>query len=270
MSTKPVVIITGAAGGIGSATASRFAEDGFLPVLTDIDNEGLMKTGEFLSRRKFEHSLIAGNLEDISFLEHITANTLKKYDRIDVLVNNAAWRTRETLRTVSIEDWERTIRVCLTAPAFLTKQVANVMEEKNIQGAIVNVSSIQSFFAGGTSPAYTVCKAGLESLTYEAAVLYGPSGIRVNVVLPGAVNTALSNDITNEENENVSSVFTDAMIDQTPLKRFADREEIANVICWLASKKSSFVTGTSVVADGGFTHNFNAYSLKKLQFPKQF
>lgn len=270
MSTKPVVIVTGAAGGIGSAIVSRFVKEGYIPVLIDVDKVQLEKITKDMDKRQEDYLIIPGNLEDEKFLRQLVDVVVKRFDRIDVLVNNAAWRTRETLRTISSEDWERTIKVCLTAPAFLIKHVAGIMEEKNIQGAIVNVSSIQSFFAGGISPAYTACKAGLESLTYEAAVLYGPSGIRVNAVLPGAVNTGLSKDIVSEEHEDLSKVFEDAMIDQTPLKRFAEPTEIAGAVYWLAGKDASFITGTSVVADGGFTHNFNAYSLKRLQLPRQF
>ncbi len=270
MRGKPVVIITGAAGGIGRATVHRFAEKGYIPVLTGRDNESLMRIGKELSGRQLEHLIIPGDLHEASFPRQLVDAVCEKFDRVDALVNNAAWRTRETLRTISFENWQRTINVCLTAPAFLIQHVANVMESKNIKGSIINISSIQSFFAGGASPAYTACKAALESLTYEAAVLYGPSAIRVNAVIPGAVGTSLSKDIVNEEKENLSGVFTEAMKDQTPLRRFAEPEEIANVTCWLASGEASFITGASIVVDGGFTHNFNAYSLKKLQFPNQF
>lgn len=270
MSTKPVVIVTGAAGGIGSAVVHRFAKEGYIPVLVDVDEQGLLKCSEELSGTKTEHLVIAGDLADTSFLKSIVESTRKKFGRMNALVNNAAWRTRETLRTIAVDDWERTIKVCLTAPAFLTKYVAAAMEEKGIRGAIVNISSIQSFFAGGTSPAYTVCKAGLESLTYEAAVLYGPSGIRVNAVLPGAVDTALSKDVTGVDKQDLSDVFINAMTDQTPLQRLAAPGEIANAVYWLVSPDASFVTGSTVAVDGGFTHNFNAYSLKKLQFPQQF
>ena len=270
MSTKTVVIVTGAAGGIGSAVVHRFAKEEYIPVLVDIDEQGLLKRSDELSGTKTEHLIIAGDLADTSFLNRIVESTRKKFDRIDVLINNAAWRTRETLRTIAVDDWEKTIKICLTAPAFLTKYAVAAMEEKGIRGAIVNISSIQSFFAGGTSPAYTACKAGLESLTYEAAVLYGPSGIRVNAVLPGAVDTPLSKDITGGEKQDLSDVFINTMSDQTPLQRLAAPAEIANVIYWLASPDASFVTGSTVAVDGGFTHNFNAYSLKKLQFPQQF
>lgn len=270
MSVKPVVIITGAAGGIGEATVYRFIKEGYVPVLIDNDKEGLLKIGKQLNDQHTEHLIIAGDLEDAFFLKHLIEQVEDKLGRIDVLVNNAAWRTRETLRSITVEDWEKTLRVCITAPAFLTKYATAVMEAQNIEGAIINISSIQSFFAGGTSPAYTACKAALEAITYESSVLYGPSRIRVNAILPGAVNTALAKDIATEAKKDVSDVFADAMKDQTPLNRFAEPEEIANVIFWLSSGEASFITGTSIVVDGGFMHNFNSYSLKKLQFPTQF
>lgn len=270
MSTKPVVLITGAAGGIGAATARLFSKHGYALVLVDKEEQALITLGNSFTVENIPFTLIPGNLEDPSFPERLVRETEKKWGRIDVLVNNAAWRTRETLRTISLDDWEKTIRVCLTAPAFLTQAAAALMEKNGNGGAIINISSIQSFFAGGTSPAYTVCKAGLESLTYESAVLYGPSGVRVNAVIPGAVDTAMAKDFQQVSQLDATELFTSAMLDRTPLKRMATPEEIAKAVLWLASSDASFITGTSLVVDGGFSHNFNAYSMKKIQFPQQF
>jgi NAD(P)-dependent dehydrogenase (short-subunit alcohol dehydrogenase family) len=270
MSIQPVVLITGASGGIGAATARDFARKGYALVLTGREEKALKELGASFQKDQVPHSIVPGSLEDPVFPEKLIAETEKCWGRIDVLVNNAAWRTRETLRTISLETWDKTIRVCLTAPAFLTRAAAALMERNRHGGSIINISSIQSFFAGGISPAYTACKAGLESLTYEAAVLYGPSGIRVNVILPGAVDTAMSKDIQSTSKEDCTDVFTAAMLDHTPLGRLASPEEIASAIVWLASDEASFITGSSLVVDGGFTHNFNAYSLKKLQLPKEF
>lgn len=271
MDNNKVAIITGAAGGIGLATAKKLAENNFCITLSDINKDELNKAAEILEKEHHAHCLIChGNLEDFNYIESIVKQTLAKWGRIDLLVNNAAWRTIETMRTISLEDWEKTIRINLTAPAFLAKYVAEAMEEKKIAGVVINISSVMSQNAAGYSPAYIACKGGLESLTYELAVLYGPSGIRVVGINPGNIDTNLSNDYKDKTGNNISEQLIDNMNDHTPLLRAGRPDEIANVCYWLSSEESSFITGTSILADGGFLHNFNAYSMKKLQFPNDF
>jgi len=124
--------------------------------------------------------------------------------------------------------------------------------------------------AGGNSPAYIASKGGLESLTFELAVLYGPKNIRVVSVNPGNIKTDLSNDYLDEQGNNVSQKLTDSTNESTPLSRAGTAEEIANVSYWLSTTEASFITGTSILVDGGFFHNFNSYPMKKLQYPKEF
>ncbi|CAL1519370.1 SDR family oxidoreductase [Chitinophaga sp. MM2321] len=270
MTARPVVIITGAAGGIGAAMALKYASKGYALTLVDIDAAGLKQVEAELQALQSDYLLLTGDLQEQDFLHTIVNSTVEKWKRIDVLVNNAAWRTRETMRTISPETWEKTWRVCITAPAFLTKYTAEVMEQYHIPGVIINVSSIQSSRAGAGSPAYTSCKGALESLTYELAALYGPKGIRVVAINPGNINTSLSADFTDTTTNDISNIFNDDMKDNTPLQRAGDVTEIADVAYWLSSGEASFITGTTILADGGFLHNFLSYPLKKLQFPKEF
>lgn len=266
-----MVIITGAAGGIGLATAKKFAENNFCIALSDIDRERLNNAVEILEKRYQSDCLIChGNLEDIHYIENIVKQSIAKWGRIDVLINNAAWRTIETMRTISLEHWEKTLRINLTAPAFLAKYVAAAMEEKKTGGTIINISSVMSQRAGGNSPAYIACKGGIESLTYELAVLYGLKGIRVVAVNPGNIETNLSSDYKDRSGNNISEQLNDQMNDSAPLQRAGNPGEIANVCYWLSSREASFITGTSILVDGGFFHNFNAYKTKKLQFPNEF
>jgi NAD(P)-dependent dehydrogenase (short-subunit alcohol dehydrogenase family) len=269
MKKIPVVIVTGAAGGIGRATALKFAARGYALALVDINISGLNDLEKRLKDMHCKFLSITGDLQDLNFISMIVEKTVHKWGKIDVLVNNAAWRTVETMRSITQENWEKTLKINLTAPAFLAKYTAAVMEEKNIPGVIINISSVMSQRAGGNSPAYIACKGGIESLTYELAVLYGPKGIRVIAVNPGNIETNLSSDYKDEKGENISELLTTIMNDNTPLQRSGSPEEIANVIYWLSSKESSFITGTSIQVDGGFFHNFNAYQAKKMQFPKE-
>lgn len=271
MNSNKVAIITGASKGIGRSTALKFAANHYNVTLVGRAQEELDQLKlEIENKHNTETLICAGDLADEAFLRQVVVGTVKKWARIDVLINNAAWRTIETMRTISMENWERTIRVCLTAPAFLAKYVASVMEELNMDGVIVNISSVMSSRAGGNSPAYIACKGGLESLTYELAVLYGPNNIRVVSVNPGNIKTDMSNDYRDENGNNVSEYLEEHMNENTPLKRPGSSVEIANVAFWLTTAESSFITGTTILVDGGFCHNFNSYNIKRLTNPKEF
>jgi NAD(P)-dependent dehydrogenase (short-subunit alcohol dehydrogenase family) len=268
---KKVVIITGAAGGIGRALAEKFFAEGCMLMLVDIDQSGLERTGGSLKHdQESGCQLLVGDLSNDNFLRQVVAETIRKWNRIDVLINNACWRTIETMRTISVSDWEKTMAVSLTAPAFLSKYVAETMEQRNVAGVIINISSIMSQKASGYSPAYVVCKGGLESLTYELAGLFGPAGIRVISVSPGNIETEAGQAYKDENGQSVFDELSREMNDHTPLQRSGTVAEIARVCYWLSTAAASFVTGTTIVADGGFSHNFNRYPIKKIQFPKEF
>lgn len=267
---KRIVIITGAANGIGKAAAFEFALHDFRLTLADRDEKGLKAIAAKIEEEGGEVLVCKGDLQDLSFVKYVAEATERKWGRIDVLINNAAWRTIETMRNISIENWEKTIRICLTAPAFLSRWTAAIMEKNKEGGVILNISSIMAERAGGSSPAYIACKGALNSLSYELATLYGPAGIRVVAVCPGNINTQLSNDYRNNKGENISRKLVEEMNDNTPLKREGTAEEIAKALYWLSSPDASFITGTSIAIDGGFEHNFNNYHIKKIQFPGEF
>lgn len=263
MNDKSVVIITGAAGEIGNAVALRFSKSGFIPVLVDIDADKLQALSEAVKGFVEEHMIVSGDLQNPVFLKKIVDDTFQKYGRVDVLVNNAAWRSIGTMRTISLEDWEKAIRINLTAPAFLAKYTVEAMEKHKLSGVIINVSSVMARRAGGYAPAYTVCKGAIESLTYELAVLYGPQGIRVVAINPGNVDSDMSRDYVDEHGDNISQELAREMNNNTPLMRAALPAEIANAVFWVASSEASFITGTTLEVDGGFSKNFNSYTIKK-------
>lgn len=271
MELKKVVIITGASRGIGRAVAERFAAAGYQLVLAGQDKEALQQLKALLEEKYNSECLLSiGDLADTSYLKSITAKTIEHWNRIDVLVNNAAWRTIGTMRTLEINTWEQTLRVCLTAPAFLAKWCAAAMEARKTGGAIINISSVMSERAAGNSPAYIAAKGGMESLTYELAVTYGRSNIRVTGICPGYIDTEMSNDYVDATGKNVSNAMTAHLQGLTPLGRGGTAQEVANAVYWLSSAEASYITGTTLLVDGGFKHNFNDYAIKKLQFPEEF
>lgn len=266
-----VALVTGASKGIGRSTAIELASAGYHLVVAARNASELADLQNTVVREYQRECLIcSGDLADMAFVESITEDTCNKFGKVDLLVNNAAWRTIETLRTITASTWERTLRICLTAPAFLAQRCAAIMEKQNISGVIINVSSVMSQITGGNSPAYIACKGAVESLTREIAVTYGRSGIRCLCVKPGYIDTDLSNDYAAASGEKIDKKIAEELLDFLPLKRPGRSEDIAKAIRWLASSDASYLTGCELEIDGGLTKNFNSYRIKNLQFPKEY
>lgn len=268
MENKKAAIVTGAANGIGQAVAIKFAENNYRVTL--VDKEPLTHTINLLNKIQGEALACVGDIADTGFIKQIIDQSVEKWGRIDVLVNNAAWRTIETMRTMNMDTWEQTLKVCLTAPAFLAKWSAEVMERLQIPGGIINISSVTAERAGGNSPAYIAAKGALESLTRELAVTYGRSGIRVLSIKPGHIETNMSKDYADADGTNLSDLMISYMVNVTPLGKGGTPKDIAEAVFWLSSGAAGFITGATLVVDGGFTANLNDYALKHLQFPKEF
>jgi NAD(P)-dependent dehydrogenase (short-subunit alcohol dehydrogenase family) len=266
MTARRVALITGAARGIGAATALALARRGYNLALLDVLADELTASASAAREGGSDVLTISGDLADLDFAQGAVEQTAARFGRLDVLVNNAAWRKVETLRETNVANWDRTLRVCLTAPAFLARWSAAVMERGG-GGVIVNVSSIRATFNDGTAAAYVAAKGGLSALTYELAALYGPRGIRVVAVAPGAIDTQLSADLAADET--MHNIASDCL-DHTPLARMGRPDEIAALIAWLASDEASFVSGTVVTADGGLSHNHYGLALKRRMKPSEF
>jgi NAD(P)-dependent dehydrogenase (short-subunit alcohol dehydrogenase family) len=266
MSERPVALVTGAARGIGAATALEFARRSCAVALVDQLADELEHVAGQARSMGADVLVLAGDLADLDFCRRAVDDTASHFGRLDVLVNNAAWRKVETMDETDVETWERTLRICLTAPAFLSRFAAEAMARRQ-RGAIVNVTSIRSTFNDGTASAYVAAKGGLDALTLELAALYGPRGIRVVAVAPGAIDTQLSGDLAASD---VMQQVTADCIDHTPLGRLGRPEEVARAICWLASDEASFVSGTTFVVDGGLSHNHYGLALKQQMKPGAF
>lgn len=265
----PIALVTGAAQGIGLAAARQFAGRGFGLALLDNQIEPLRAVAKELRAQSPRVLELAVDLADLEQTRRALETAGAEFGRVDVLVNNAAWRELKTMRQISVESWERTLRVCLTAPAFLARWAAELMETRG-KGVIINVSSIRSFQPDGLAAAYTAAKAGLDGLTYDLAALYGRSGIRVVAVNPGAVDTALSHDYEDSDGQSLTADIRQRSEDAIPLGRWAQADEIARAIVWLASDEASYITGTTLVIDGGWTHNGTPHSLKHRLSPDDF
>jgi len=268
---KTVAVITGATGGIGRAIAERFAGNGYALVLSGRSDSELQKlAGQLRANNKADCITVAGDLESDEFPAALCHAAAAAYGTIDILVNNAAWRTIETMRTISEDNWNKTIKVCLTAPAFLSRAAAGMMEKSGRGGCIINVSTVMSWRTPGYCPAYVAAKAGMEGLTRELAVCYGRSNIRVVGISPGMIDTALGDDYKGADGTNVSSLIQAEMLERIPAGRAGNAAEVAALVSWLGSPEAAYLSGTTITLDGGFSVNFNSYSSKHLQFPGQF
>jgi NAD(P)-dependent dehydrogenase (short-subunit alcohol dehydrogenase family) len=266
MTDRRVAMITGAGRGIGAATARELARRGYDLALLDIEADALDRVAaECRDLGAVVHTW-PGDLADLEYVHSAVTQAAERFGRLDLLVNNAAWRKVETMRQTDVETWDRTLRICLTAPAFLAKWAAEVMEKRG-RGVIVSISSIRSMAADGTAAAYVACKGAIDSLTYELASLYGPRGVRVLAVNPGAIDTDLSADVAAP---GILKKVIGTFVDRVPLGRMGKPEEIARLIALLASDDASYVSGTTVVADGGFSRNCTSLELRHEMDPEQF
>ncbi|MEZ5676682.1 MAG: SDR family oxidoreductase [Thalassovita sp.] len=233
-------IVTGAARGIGLATAKQFLEQGFAVALVDRDEPELNKVIEDLRDN------VIGLPYDISIPENaeaMVADTLNAFGRVDVLVNNAGVADFGPIEETDFTRWRRVMETNLDG-VFLCSQAATPAL-KETKGAILNIASISGLRASTLRVAYGTSKAAVIQLTQQQAAELGEYGIRANCVCPGPVRTKLAMAVHSQE-------IIDAYHDAIPLNRYGTEDELANVITFLCSDKASYVTGQIVAVDGGF------------------
>jgi NAD(P)-dependent dehydrogenase (short-subunit alcohol dehydrogenase family) len=242
-SPQKVALVTGAARGIGLATAKRFLGEGWRVALLDIEN-GLLQ-GAVAEIANPEHTLaLHCDVSDARAVAAAIDALDKRFGRLDALVNNAGVAVFAPLLETSDADWNRILAVNLTGPLLCTKAAAPLMREHG-GGAIVNITSISAVRASTLRSAYGTSKAGLAHLTKQLAVELASLGIRVNAVAPGPVETAMAKAVHTPE---IRADYHDAI----PLNRYGLEEELAEAIFFLCSDRSSYITGQILAVDGGF------------------
>lgn len=236
-----VVLVTGAARGIGAAIARRFAADGASVVLHDRDASELTEVAAALPGDDRPLTLV-GDLSRPAVAERLVADAIERHGRLDGLICNAGTGWRAELERYPLDAWERVMAVNLQAPFLLARAAQTHLAAT--RGAIVTTASVAATGLGGQA-AYDASKGGLISLTRALAVELGPLGIRVNAVCPGFVETRLGEHPSMREQ--VASV-----VGAQPIKRLGRVEEIAGVVAYLASDRASYVTGQALHVDGGW------------------
>lgn len=238
------VIVTGGSRGIGAATCIRFAELGY-NVILNYNNSREAAVMLAQSQRQLGRAVYPcrADVSDRASVEKMVDNVLREFGQIDVLVNNAGIANQELFTKVSMDDWNKMIAVNLTGVFNCTQAVLPSMIN-NHSGSIINVSSVWGETGASCEVPYSTVKAGIIGMTKALAKEVGPSGIRVNCVAPGVISTNMNSHLSLED--------MNSLIEETPLCRIGDADEVATTITFLASEDSSFITGHVLSVNGGF------------------
>jgi len=240
-----VVIVTGASRGIGAAIAKRLAKEGAKVVLASRKIEALEEVASEIGDAAVPIACHTGKEE---MVDALVKESVDRLGKVDVLINNAATNPYfGPMMNLEWRAWDKTIEVNLKGYFMCARAVARHLLERKAPGAIVNVTSVLGQMAAPLQGVYGITKAGVISLTQTLAAELGPSGIRVNAIAPGLIQTRFAQALTSNPQ------IRDMVLDRTTLKRLGDPEDVAGVAAFLASDDAAYVTGHVSVVDGGWT-----------------
>jgi NAD(P)-dependent dehydrogenase (short-subunit alcohol dehydrogenase family) len=243
-------IVTGAGSGIGAATAMRFSEEGAKVVVVDIDGAAGEKTISLIKKNGGEGVAVNADVSKEKDAKQIADTAISAFGKIDILVNNAAIFIFKGL-DATVDEWQRSISVNIIGTALCSKYVVESMK-KHGKGAIVNLGSISAVTAQPEYTAYSATKAAVVQMTRNMALDFAPFNIRVNCVCPGAILTPTLERYAEQKGMTMPEVLA-AWAPAHLLNRLGEPREIANAILFLASEEASFITGATLMVDGGFT-----------------
>ena len=242
-----VAIVTGGNGGIGLGMARGLAAAGARVVVAGRDQTKSRAAVEDLKGRGAEAHAIAVDVTDEAAVGRLIAGTIERWGRLDVLVNNAGINIRKPVQELALEEWHRVLDTNLTS-AFLCSKAAYPAFKKGGGGKIINIGSMMSIFGASFAPVYSSSKGGIVQLTKSTAVAWARDNIQVNAVLPGWIDT----DLTQNARREVAGLH-DSVLRRTPAGRWGGIDDMSGVAVFLASPASDFVTGAVIPVDGGYS-----------------
>lgn len=246
---RPVALVTGASYGIGAASALALARQGYDVAMTATRTENLAKAAADVEACGARTMSVALDLRSQQSIERAVADVVRGMGRIDVLVNNAGTTSGNLALDVTPDEWRSIIDTNLTGTFFVTQQVGRHLVDTKRPGCVISITSTHGMIGAPQRAAYGISKAAVIQMTRMLAIEWAEHGIRVNSVAPGRVDTpsplraAHSND----------PKYMQAVVNKIPLKRVATSEDVAGAVAYLASPAASYITGHTLVLDGGLT-----------------
>jgi meso-butanediol dehydrogenase / (S,S)-butanediol dehydrogenase / diacetyl reductase len=264
-----VALITGGGSGIGEATVGRFVEEGAKVIVVDINRENALKVAENVNASGGSASAFVADVADEEATKAMIKHAVDTFGRLDILHNNATALEIGAVKDLSLEGWNKTLAVNVTAPFLATKHALPIMIEQG-GGAIVNTASISGTRGDYGMSAYNAGKAAVINFTRSAAIENARFGVRMNCVCPGAIDTPAMKGLTGGSpgpmphvsvaggelpklSADISQQVRERMMNAHPIGRLGLPIEIANTVLFLASDEASFITGAAYIVDGGLT-----------------
>lgn len=254
---KQVAIVTGAAGGIGRAIASKLYAAGAAVVISDINQERGKQVADELGERAI---FIACDISDASQVQDLINSTIRRFGIIHIMVNNAGVNgitpeERMTVDNYPDDTWHRLINVDLNGTFYCCKAIAKVMVSQR-QGKIINIASVAGMVALRLQIGFVAAKAAIIKMSEAMACELAPFGIRVNTVSPGSTITDTTRQLFYDE-KNGNTGVANRILSFIPMSRPGEAEEIADAVLFLSSDSSSYINGHNIVVDGGWVSGFN-------------
>lgn len=248
-SARQVAFVTGASFGIGAATALALARDGFDLAISATRIGNLNDTAGKLKAIGCRLAEVELDLCSQTSIERAFASVVDTLGRVDVLINNAGVNLRKAALEVTPKEWEAVMCANSSGTFFLTQQFGRHLVAAGRSGSVVNIASTHGLLGAAERSTYGISKAAILQMTRMLAVEWAPYGIRVNAVAPGRVNTPSPSRAATTSDPK----YMQAMADRVPLRRLATAEDVAEAVCYLAGARGGFVTGHTMVLDGGLT-----------------
>ncbi|MDP3387763.1 MAG: glucose 1-dehydrogenase [Eubacteriales bacterium] len=244
--TGKTAIVTGATKGLGYATAHSLADSGANVVIVSRSEGDCIKVAEEIKSKGVKSMAYACDITQKKMIDALVENTIKQFGFIDILVNNAGVAITKPAEELTEDDWDFVVDTNLKG-VFLTAQAVGKRMIKQKHGRIINIASMLGLVGDKNVLPYLCSKGGVVQLTRGLALEWAKYGIRVNGIAPGYVITPINENVLNEEK------VRKYLLDKTPMRRFGTAEEIASAVVYLASDEASYITGTILTVDGGWT-----------------